>query len=154
MEIAVDPAIPTYTVVWKCWPAICFDRRQISKSPSLPSRFCTEKDSRQTLDSNGQQREIAEEWDSAQRLQKLGSAACITLEARRVKISAWRFDIQGISGHVVPVYFLDTDLPENHTLDRCLTDYLHGAITNIVYVKKPSSAWEDSKRWERCSTVK
>ena len=34
--------------------------------------------------------------------------------------------LTGISGATVPVYLLDTDLPENDPADRSLTDYLYG----------------------------
>jgi starch phosphorylase len=43
-----------------------------------------------------------------------------------VHVRAWRFTVRGISGHTVPVYLLDTDLSENSSWDRTLTDHLYG----------------------------
>src|SRR5947208_16935170 len=48
------------------------------------------------------------------------------IEGRRVHIRAWRFTVRGHGGHEVPVYLLDTQLPENEEWDRTLTDYLYG----------------------------
>jgi starch phosphorylase len=43
-----------------------------------------------------------------------------------VQVRAWRFDVEGLTGHTVPVFFLDTDLPENTEWDRQLTGTLYG----------------------------
>jgi len=41
-------------------------------------------------------------------------------------VRAWKYTINGILGDTVPVYLLDTDLPENDSRDRSLTDSLYG----------------------------
>jgi starch phosphorylase len=43
-----------------------------------------------------------------------------------VLVRAWRYLIQGATGHTVLVYFLDTDLPENDPNDRALTGRPYG----------------------------
>ena len=43
-----------------------------------------------------------------------------------VLIRAWRYPVEGEAGAVVPVYLLDTDLPENAPDARRLTDTLYG----------------------------
>ena len=43
-----------------------------------------------------------------------------------MQVRAWRYLVQGVSGHSVPVYFLDTALPENDPWDQTLTDQLYG----------------------------
>ena len=45
---------------------------------------------------------------------------------RQVHVRAWKFPVHGVTGHEVPVYLLDTQLPENSEWDRTLTDYLYG----------------------------
>lgn len=45
---------------------------------------------------------------------------------RTVHVRAWRYAVRGVSGCVVPVYFLDTDVPENSEWDRGLTRSLYG----------------------------
>jgi len=49
----------------------------------------------------------------------------VTIEGREVKVCAWRYAVKGVSGHTVPVYFLDTALPENTPWDRTLTGHLY-----------------------------
>jgi len=50
----------------------------------------------------------------------------VSIEGRELQLRAWRYEVKGVSGAVVPVYFLDTDLPENSDWDRRLTDLLYG----------------------------
>src|ERR1700726_2285092 len=38
----------------------------------------------------------------------------------------WKYQVQGIGGYFIPVYLLDTDLPENSEWDRKLTSVLYG----------------------------
>ena len=45
-------------------------------------------------------------------------------------IRAWRYDMEGVTGHTIPIYMLDTDLDENDPRDRTLTDRLYGGDTN------------------------
>ncbi len=61
-----------------------------------------------------------------------GSSARVTvaIEDRTVTVRAWRYDLEGIFGHVVPIYLLDTDLDGNSGWDRGLTDHLYGGDTN------------------------
>jgi starch phosphorylase len=50
----------------------------------------------------------------------------VRIENRDVTVRAWRYNIHGMSGFILPVYMLDTDLPENSDYDRTLTDTLYG----------------------------
>jgi starch phosphorylase len=59
-------------------------------------------------------------------LQALPTRAAVTLEGRRVQVRAWLYEIRGCSGYTVPVYLLDTALPENDAWDQTLTDFLYG----------------------------
>ncbi len=49
----------------------------------------------------------------------------INLEGRTIQVGAWKYIRQGMNGKV-PIYFLDTDLPENQPQDRLITQYLYG----------------------------
>ncbi|MEX2598230.1 MAG: alpha-glucan family phosphorylase, partial [Dehalococcoidia bacterium] len=80
----------------------------------------------QEVDGNGWQREEPVSWDPASFMQMMQPRAAIEIEGRRVLVAAWRYVIRGVHGHTVPVYFLDTDLPENDPRDRVLTDQLYG----------------------------
>jgi len=59
-------------------------------------------------------------------LQPVEGTVTISIENRDVQVRAWRYNIRGMSGFVVPVYMLDTDVPGNSDWDRTLTDTLYG----------------------------
>jgi starch phosphorylase len=81
---------------------------------------------RQHLDSQGNQTESPASWTPEDFLKPMEPEVVITIEGREVKVRAWSYKIQGLSGHSVPVYFLDTALLENSPWDQTLTDYLYG----------------------------
>jgi starch phosphorylase len=80
----------------------------------------------QELDAAGRQVETPDVWDVAQHLRRRDEQVTVVLEKREVKIRAWQYDVVGMTGFVVPVFFLDTDLPANHEKDRELSHYLYG----------------------------
>jgi starch phosphorylase len=80
---------------------------------------------RQHLDSNGNQSESDVDWSPEKFLELLPQRVLITIEGRQVQVQAWRYLVRGESGHAVPVYFLDTAVPENTPWDQHLTDHLY-----------------------------
>ncbi|MBM3246582.1 MAG: alpha-glucan family phosphorylase [Candidatus Omnitrophica bacterium] len=80
----------------------------------------------QKLDSNGAQAEAPAGWPKEEFLTLLPAQASVNIEGRKVKIQAWEYGIKGITGAIVPVYFLDTNLQENAEYDRNLTSFLYG----------------------------
>lgn len=81
---------------------------------------------RQAIDAQGRQLEDPDAWPVQRLLREEAARASVWIEEREVKVRAWRADVTGAGGAVVPVYFLDTDLPENAEQDRALTDVLYG----------------------------
>ncbi len=80
----------------------------------------------QHLDEHGNQTESPATWNPEERLELMKPVVSIKIEGREVKIRAWRYLVDGIGGDVVPVYLLDTGLPENSSWDQGLTDQLYG----------------------------
>ena len=80
----------------------------------------------QRLDAQGQQTEEPVEWVVADFLDETKARTTVTIEGRTVHLRAWRYQVLGVTGGTVPVYFLDADLPENAEQDRGLTDSLYG----------------------------
>lgn len=80
----------------------------------------------QLLDANGWQTEKNEPWPVEKFLKEMPQRIAVMVEGRRVALRAWRYDVKGVGGHVVPVYLLDADLAENSEWDRTLTHYLYG----------------------------
>jgi starch phosphorylase len=83
---------------------------------------------RQRFDDHGWQIDEPDPWPIEQFLQEMPARATVTLEGRTVYLRAWRYTVGGATGHTVPVYFLDTDLPENSPWDRALTHWLYGGL--------------------------
>jgi len=81
---------------------------------------------RQKLDSQGNQHEESDPWLPDANLEPVEPRASIQIEGRTVVLRAWRFWIRGILGHAVPVYLLDSALPENSAWHQTLTDELYG----------------------------
>ncbi len=81
---------------------------------------------RQHLDADGNQTEEPAVWKPEDFLQPMPNQVTITLEGRDVHIKVWQYTIKGVNGGEVPVYFLDTNLPENSPYDQSLTDTLYG----------------------------
>lgn len=81
---------------------------------------------RQTLEADGTQREEPVTWPIENYLKECGPRAQVEIAGRKVTVRAWEYQVKGHGGFVVPVYFLDTDLPENSDVDRGLTDVLYG----------------------------
>ncbi len=80
----------------------------------------------QRLDSTGWQSEEPAEWVVGDFLTEMPHRVAVTLEGRTVQIRCWKYEVTGVSGSLVPVYFLDTDLPDNTEWDRTLTHFLYG----------------------------
>jgi len=81
---------------------------------------------RQHLDASGAQHEEPQSWRPDAALEQLGPVVTIAISGRPVNASIWRYRVEGIDGHTVPVYFLDTDRADNDDDARGLTRALYG----------------------------
>jgi glycogen phosphorylase len=80
----------------------------------------------QRLDSDGRQIETPVEWAVNDFLSELPQRTSVKIEDRTVFLRAWKYEVPAPGDFSVPVFFLDTDLPENSEWDRTLTHYLYG----------------------------
>jgi len=80
----------------------------------------------QRLDASGWQGEEPVEWVIEDFLEEGPERVSVSVEGRTVQIRPWKYEVIGSGGFKVPVYFLDTDLPENSEWDRRLTHFLYG----------------------------
>ncbi|MGE5532161.1 MAG: alpha-glucan family phosphorylase [Bacteroidota bacterium] len=81
----------------------------------------------QHLDPNGYQTETDEQWNPADDLELLPAQVTVQVEGREVKLRAWRTQIEGVTGAVTSVIFLDADVEGNSDYDRSLTDHLYAS---------------------------
>jgi starch phosphorylase len=127
MEIALENAMPTYSgglgVLAGDTVRAAADIRVPMVAVSLLYRkgYFT-----QHLAEDGTQSEEPVEWRVEDFLVEEPARVKLSLETRRVELRAWRYDVKGVRGFVVPVYFLDADLPSNEEQDRNLTGQLYG----------------------------
>ncbi len=127
MEIALDDDMPTYS---GGLGVLAGDTIRSAADLSVPLVGITLLHRKgyfyQHLDENGWQREEAVQWVIEDYLKALPQRADVAIEGRNVLIRPWLYEVVGIGGFKVPVYFLDTDLAENDPQDRSLTDHLYG----------------------------
>src|SRR6202040_4267068 len=71
----------------------------------------------QRLAEDGTQTEEPAVWRVEDFLHEEVARVTVPLENRRVELRSWRYDVKGVRGFEVPVYFLDADLPENQDSD-------------------------------------
>jgi starch phosphorylase len=127
MEIALDPSIPTYGGGLGILAGDMLRSAADLEMPMVAVSLCHRKGYfRQRLDDKGCQIEESDSWSPEKLLRPVAGTATIKIDGREVLVRAWRYDVHGISGFRVPVYLLDTDLPENSPEDRTLTDSLYG----------------------------
>jgi starch phosphorylase len=127
MEIALEPDIPTYSGGLGILAGDTLRSAADLGVPLVAVTLAYRKGYfRQILDSAGNQFEQPQEWDPETQITEVKQRATVEIEGRQVSIRAWKYVITGITGEIVPVYLLDTDVPENSDYDRALTDSLYG----------------------------
>jgi starch phosphorylase len=127
MEIGLEPDLPTYSgglgVLAGDTLRAAADLGVAMVGVSLVHR---KGYFRQHVDEHGNQTETAAEWAPESKTEALRPRVTVAIEGRPVQIRAWRYLVRGMTGGTIPVYLLDTDLPENTAWDRTLTDHLYG----------------------------
>ena len=127
MEICVDARIPTYSGGLGILAGDMI-RSSADLEVSLVGVTLLYKKGylHQKVGKEGIQQELPEEWNPQDYMQLLPNKILIEIEGRKVWVQAWLFFIKGLDSYCVPVFFLDTDLPENSVYDRSLSDFLYG----------------------------
>ena len=112
MEVGIDPSLPTYSGGLGILAGDTLRAAADLGVPMIGMTLLHRKGYfRQHLDSKGNQTEAPSVWSPEKILEPVEPRATVTIEGRTVEIRAWRYTVQGINGHIVPVYFLDTSLP-------------------------------------------
>ncbi|MFN3974526.1 MAG: alpha-glucan family phosphorylase [Dehalococcoidia bacterium] len=127
MEMALTPTIPTYS---GGLGVLAGDTLRAAADMGIPmlgiSLVHRKGYFRQHLGPLGGQHETPSSWSPEEILEPVPQQVTLTLSGRAVQVRAWLYRVQGIDGGSVPVYLLDTDIPENHPVDRAITDCLYG----------------------------
>ncbi|MFC1509613.1 alpha-glucan family phosphorylase [Candidatus Omnitrophota bacterium] len=80
----------------------------------------------QKIETDGWQREESAVWVFEDFLEEMPHRISVLVEGRSVHLRSWKYEVKGIWGFTVPIYFLDADLKENSEWDRNLTQSLYG----------------------------
>jgi starch phosphorylase len=127
MEICLEQAIPTYS---GGLGVLAGDTLRSAADLGVPLVAVTLLHRKgyfeQHLDASGQQTEQPVHWAPEKVLEPVDARSTVLIEGREVQVRAWKYTVKGVRGHEVPVYLLDTNLPENSDWDRTLTDTLYG----------------------------
>ena len=131
MEIAINPGMPTYS---GGLGVLAGDTLRSAADLGVPlvafSLLHRKGYFRQHLDTKGVQSEDIQPWNPSDFCTEESARVTVSIEDRIVTVRAWRYDLVGRYGHIVPIYLLDTDLDGNSGWDRGLTDHLYGGDTN------------------------
>jgi starch phosphorylase len=131
MEIAIDRAMPTYS---GGLGMLAGDTLRSAADLGVPlvafSLVHRKGYFQQHLNPAGEQSEEFQPWNPGDFCTEEEARIKVSVEGRDVVVRAWRYDLQGRYGHIVPIYLLDTDVDANAGPDRGLTDHLYGGDTN------------------------
>jgi len=127
MEIGIDEHIPTYSgglgILAGDTIKSCADLNVPIVGVTLLSEHGYFY---QKLDEHGNQIELPFNFNINDFLTLIPSKTHVTIQDRKVDIRIWSYPVKGISGYIVPIFFLDTNLESNAEEDRELTKYLYG----------------------------
>ena len=127
MEIMMESDIPSYAgglgVLAGDLLRSCADMEVPAVGVSLVYSGST---SRQIINPDGSQSFKETEWQKLDQLVKLPNRIQITIQNTDIWVDCWRYDMVGQTLFNVPVYLLDTDIPENPDWARNITQNLYG----------------------------
>jgi starch phosphorylase len=127
MEIAVKNDIPTYSgglgVLAGDTVRSCADLKIPLVAITLVSH---EGYFKQELTEEGQQLESPDKWNPSESMNLLPNEVNVEIADKNVKVKTWIYDYESLTGGVVPVFFLDTNVEGNSLEDREITSFLYG----------------------------
>jgi len=127
MEIGLSSDIPTYSGGLGVLAGDTIKSAADLKVPMVAVTLLHRKGFfRQEIGQDGWQKEHSVHWNPQAFMELLPIKTLVSIESRDVKIQAWLYRVKSPTGGVVPVLFLDTDIPGNLDADRRLTDHLYG----------------------------
>ena len=127
MEIGVHNDIPTYS---GGLGVLAGDTIRSAADLKLPmvavTLMCKNGYFTQDIDKTGWQIEYPSIWEPARHMQLLPYKIAVQIEGRDVTIQAWVYEVKSLTGGMVPVFFLDSNVTDNVSQDREITSALDG----------------------------
>ncbi len=127
MEIGIKSEIPTYSGGLGVLAGDTIRSSADLKIPLVAVTLVSRKGYlKQRITEKGEQIGSPDEWNPSKFMSLLPSDVRVRIKGRDIGIRAWLYEHQSLTGGVVPVVFLDTDIEKNAPEDRAITDYLYG----------------------------
>ena len=130
-EIGISSSLPTYS---GGLGVLAGDHIKAAADEGLPLCAITllykEGYFKQRIDEEGNQTETYPKFDPEPLLKKLDFTFPLQLQGRDVQIEVYRLDYTGLNGHILPIYFMDTDLESNSDEDKTISLRLYSGNKN------------------------
>jgi starch phosphorylase len=127
MEIGIKSEIPTYSGGLGVLAGDTIRSSADLKIPLVAITLVNRKGYlKQKITEDGRQLEYSEDWNPSDFMELLPTDVTVQIGGRDIKVKAWLFDEQSLTGGIVPALFLDTDVDENMPEDREITSFLYG----------------------------
>jgi len=132
MEIALDSNIPTYSGGLGVLSGDTLRSAADLEIPMVAVCLCYSSGYFfQLFDSDGRQQEKDIKWNFYYEFEKILHPIKILIQGKEIVISAWKYNVVGQSGHIIPVYLLETDVEENEPWQRDLTHVLYDSTSRF-----------------------
>ena len=127
MEIGLNDDIPTYSGGLGVLAGDTIRSSADLKIPLVAVSLISNKGYlKQEITREGKQIEHPVEWTPSKIMNELPTQVRVQIQGREVKIKAWLYDHQSVTGGLVSILFLDTDVEGNTSEDREITSFLYG----------------------------
>ena len=130
MEIGVESNIPTYSGGLGVLSGDTVRSAADLEIPMVAVCLCYSSGYfYQLFNEKGEQKEKEIEWNFFYEFEKVDNPIRIKIENKEVLVSAWRYQVIGQSGHIIPVYLLTTDVEGNEDWMKKMTGSLYDSTS-------------------------
>ena len=127
MEIAVNNDVPTYSGGLGVLAGDVVRSSADLRIPLVAVTLVSKKGYlKQKITLDGWQLEYPEEWEPSRFMKLLPQTASVKISGNEVKIGAWVYEQDSLTGGTIPVLFLTTDVDGNNQEDKQITNFLYG----------------------------
>jgi len=127
MEVGVKSEVPTYSGGLGVLAGDTIRSSADLRIPLVGVTLISRKGYlKQEVTAEGDQLEYPDEWDPSNFMDLMPAQVKVRIGGRDVKVRAWLYEHQSLTGGVVSIIFLDTDVDGNAPADREITDFLYG----------------------------
>jgi starch phosphorylase len=127
MEIGIKSDMPTYSGGLGILAGDVIRSSADLRIPLVAVTLVSEKGYlKQKITPDGRQLEYPEEWEPSKFMRLLPETVTVKIGGRDVKVGVWVYDQESLTGGIVPVLFLTTNIEGNSQEDREITDFLYG----------------------------